>query len=105
MLYVAFVFIQTVRHRDYFLPVKTAAEEDHAPPPDSKTTALSAVLLVVSLVAVVGLAKALTPTLERGIDYLQVPKAVVGIIIAALFFCRRAWRPSRPPGRTGCKPA
>ena len=45
---------------------------------------MSAVLLVVSLVAVVGLAKALTPTVERAIDYLQVPKAVVGTIIAAL---------------------
>ena len=45
---------------------------------------MSAVLLLVSLAAVVGLGKALTPTIERGIDYLQVPKAVVGIIIAAL---------------------
>ena len=84
VLYFAFVFIQTVRHRDYFLPVKTSTPEEHAPPPDNRTTALSAVLLVVSLVAIVGLAKVLTPTVERGIDYLQVPKAVVGTIIAAL---------------------
>jgi Ca2+:H+ antiporter len=84
VLYFAFVFIQTVRHRDYFLPVKTSNPEEHVPPPDNRTTALSAVLLVVSLIAVVGLAKVLTPTVERGIDYLQVPKAVVGTIIAAL---------------------
>lgn len=84
VLYFAFVFIQTVRHRDYFLPVKTSTPEEHAPPPDNRTTVLSAVLLVVSLVAIVGLAKALTPTVERGIDFLQVPKAVVGTIIAAL---------------------
>ena len=45
---------------------------------------LSAALLVVSLVAVVGLAKVLTPTVEGAIDFLQVPKAVVGTIIAAL---------------------
>ena len=83
VLYFAFVFIQTVRHRDYFLPVQ-GDHEEHAPPPDNRTTALSAVLLVVSLVAIVGLAKVLTPTVERGIDYLDVPKAVVGIIIAAL---------------------
>jgi Ca2+:H+ antiporter len=38
----------------------------------------------VSLVAVVGLAKMLTPTVEFGIAYLGVPKAVVGIIIATL---------------------
>jgi Ca2+:H+ antiporter len=41
-------------------------------------------LLLVSLVAVVGLAKVLTPTVELGIAYLDVPKAVVGIVIAAL---------------------
>src|SRR4029077_14556317 len=84
LLYFAFVFIQTVRHRDYFLPVKTSIPEEHAPPPDNRTTVLSAVLLDVSLVAIVGLAKALTPTVERGIDFLQVPKAVVRTIIAAL---------------------
>ena len=40
--------------------------------------------LLVSLVAVVGLAKVLTPTVELGIAYAGVPKAVVGIIIASL---------------------
>ena len=41
-------------------------------------------MLVASLVAVVGLAKSLTPTVEAGIDWLGVPKTVVGIVIAAL---------------------
>jgi Ca2+:H+ antiporter len=45
---------------------------------------VSAVLLLACLVAVVGLAKSLTPTLEIGIARLDVPKAVVGIVIAAL---------------------
>ena len=49
-----------------------------------RIVALSAGLLLVSLVAVVGLAKVLTPTVEFGIAYLGVPKAVVGIVIAAL---------------------
>jgi Ca2+:H+ antiporter len=84
VLYFAFVFVQTVRHRDYFLAVQGAKPEEHLPPPDNTTTAVSAVLLVVSLVAVVGLAKVLTSTVEQAIDYLQVPKAVVGTIIAAL---------------------
>jgi len=30
-LYAVMVFVQTVRHRDYFLPVGVAGEE-HAPP-------------------------------------------------------------------------
>jgi Ca2+:H+ antiporter len=41
-------------------------------------------LLLVSLVAIVGLAKVLTPTVEAAIDLAEVPKAVVGIVIAAL---------------------
>lgn len=82
--YVSFVFVQTVRHRDYFLPIGHGDEEAHAPPPSNKATLLSAALLVVALVAVVGLAKALTPTVELGVARLDVPKAVVGIIIAAL---------------------
>jgi Ca2+/H+ antiporter len=43
--------------------------------PRHMTTILSAGLLVVSLIAIVGLAKILTPTVERGIAYLDVPKA------------------------------
>jgi Ca2+:H+ antiporter len=84
VLYGAFVFVQTVRHRDYFLPLETDSEEEHAPPPSNATAAVSAALLVVSLAAVVGLAKVLTPAVEFGIFYLGVPKAVVGIVIAAL---------------------
>jgi Ca2+:H+ antiporter len=37
-----------------------------------------------SLVSVVGLAKVLTPTLESGVSRAGAPKAVVGIVIAAL---------------------
>jgi Ca2+:H+ antiporter len=84
VLYGSFVFVQTVRHRDYFLPVAQDDEDAHAPPPSNRTALLSAGLLVVALVAVVGLAKALTPFLELGVDRLGVPKEVVGIVIAAL---------------------
>jgi Ca2+:H+ antiporter len=77
VLYGSFIFIQTVRHRDYFLPV--GSEEAHAPPPANTTTIVSAGLLLAALVAVVGLAKSLTPTLEIGVARLDVPKAVVGI--------------------------
>jgi Ca2+:H+ antiporter len=83
VLYASFVFVQTVRHRDYFLPV-AGGEEAHAPPPSARATIASAVLLVVSLVAIVGLAKVLTPMVERGIALLGVPAAVVGTIIALL---------------------
>jgi Ca2+:H+ antiporter len=42
------------------------------------------VLLVVALVAIVGLAKSLTPAIESVIAGASAPKAVVGIVIAAL---------------------
>jgi len=84
VLYGSFVFIQTARHRDYFLPVASADQEAHSLPPSDRTAALSAGLLIVCLVAIVGLAKTLTPTVELGVARLGVPKAVVGIIIAAL---------------------
>jgi Ca2+:H+ antiporter len=84
VLYCSFVFIQTVRHRDYFLAGKPDNEEAHAPPPSNTTVAVSAGLLFAVLVAIVGLAKSLTPTLEIGVARLDVPKPVVGIVIAAL---------------------
>ena len=84
VLYGSFVFIQTVRHRDYFLPVERDNEETHAPPPSDATAVVSAGLLLAALGAVVGLAKSLTPTLETGIAWLDVPKAAVGIVIAGL---------------------
>jgi Ca2+:H+ antiporter len=84
VLYGSFVFIQTIRHRDYFLLVDPDDEDAHAPPPSNTTAAVSAGLLLVALVAVVGLAKALTPMVELGLARLDVPKAVVGIVIASL---------------------
>jgi Ca2+:H+ antiporter len=84
VLYGSFVFVQTVRHRDFFLPSEGVSEETHAAPPTNKTALVSAGLLLVSLVAVVGLAKMLTPSLERGIEAAGAPKSLVGIIIAAL---------------------
>jgi Ca2+:H+ antiporter len=84
VLYCAFVFIQTVRHRDYFLAAEEGGEDAHAPAPSNATTLISLGLLLASLVAVVGLAKALTPAVESGIARLEVPKAVVGIVIATL---------------------
>jgi Ca2+:H+ antiporter len=84
VLYGSFVFVQTVRHRDFFLPAADGNEEDHVAPPTMRTALLSAGLLVASLVAVVGVAKMLTPSLERGIDAVGAPRSLVGIIIAAL---------------------
>ena len=83
ILYASFLFVQTVRHREYFLQAGGSGEETHEPP-SNKTTSISAGLLLAALVCVVGLAKALTPALERAIDKAGWPKSVVGIVIAGL---------------------
>src|SRR5689334_7761928 len=84
LLYGAFVFVQTVRHRDYFLPVRGGSEETHAPPPSNVAALTSVGVLLAALIAIVGLAKALTPTIEFGVASLNASEAVVGIVIAAL---------------------
>jgi Ca2+:H+ antiporter len=82
-LYGSFVFVQTVRHRDYFLPTDSSTEV-HAPPPSRGIALLSAGLFIAALVAVVGLAKVLTASLETGVTRLDAPKSLVGVIVAAV---------------------
>jgi Ca2+:H+ antiporter len=82
-LYGTFLLVQTVRHRDYFLPAR-AAPDDHAPPPSARTAGISGGVLLVSLAAVVLLGKALAPAIELGVAAIGAPPALVGIIIAAV---------------------
>jgi Ca2+:H+ antiporter len=85
LLWGLFVFVQTVRHRDYFLPETHADDADvHASPPTASETWASGALLVVGLVSVVGLAKVLSPSIERGLEAVGAPQAVLGIVIAML---------------------
>ncbi len=104
VLYGSFVFVQTVRHRDYFLPLEAGDEDAHASPPSNRTAAISAGLLLASLLAVVALAKSLTPTVEAGIAWLGMPKAVVGIVIAAVVLLPNVWQRSGQPRPTDCRP-
>jgi Ca2+:H+ antiporter len=91
-LWAIFVFIQTVRHRDYFIPVVDATNLDvHAEPPTIRRAWTSFGLLFVSLVVVVGLAKMLSPTIERAVDLAGAPRAVVGIAIAMLVLLPETW--------------
>lgn len=83
VLYLVFVFIQTIRHRDYFL-AQSADEDVHPEPPSSRAALASLGLLIVALIGVVGLAKILSPVVESGVSRLGAPAAVVGIVIAAL---------------------
>lgn len=88
VLYGLFVATQTVRHRDYFLPItrqgEVMSEDHHADVPTARTARISLALLGLALVAVVGLAKGVSPTIESGVAAAGLPHAVVGVIIALL---------------------
>jgi Ca2+:H+ antiporter len=88
-----FIFGQTVRHRDYFLAPDD--DTDHAPPPSVAASWVSAGLLLIALIGVVGLAKALSPAIERGISAIGAPKSAIGIAIALLVLLPEAWAAMR----------
>ena len=83
ILYGTFVLVQTVRHRDYFLP-STDDKDDHAAPPSGRATGIAFAALLVALVSVVLLAKTLSPTIEAAVIGAGLPLTVVGVVIAAL---------------------
>ena len=88
VLYGAFVLTQTVRHRDFFLPVTSTGavmeSAEHADPPSGRTAMLSLGLLLAALVAVVGLAKVESPAIESGVAAVGFPQSFVGVVIALL---------------------
>ncbi|OIK23194.1 calcium:proton antiporter [Streptomyces malaysiense] len=88
ILYGLFVTTQTVRHRDYFLPItrqgQVISSEDHASPPSRRTALISLGMLGLALIGVVGLAKGVSPAIEAGVTAAGLRQAVVGVIIALL---------------------
>jgi len=91
-LWAIFIFIQTVRHRDYFMSVTNAANPGvHAELPTTRQAWASFGLLLISLVGVVGLAKMLSPRIEQAVEVANAPRAVVGIVIATLVLLPEAW--------------
>ena len=86
-LYIAFLFFQTVSHRDYYLPKTKDKKTDnsiHAIKPSNLKTTVSSFLLILSLITVVGLAELLSPAIEKGVAAAGAPKTIVGIAIALL---------------------
>jgi Ca2+:H+ antiporter len=90
MLWGVFVFVQTVKHRAYFLdgPAEDVIGEDmtevYHPKPSDREALACLGLLLVSLVAVVLLAKTLSPSLDAAIDLAGLPHTFVGVVIAAI---------------------
>ncbi|MGL4241588.1 MAG: ionic transporter y4hA, partial [Beijerinckiaceae bacterium] len=88
VLYGVFVFVQTIRHRDYFLDFKDA-DDDGVPDepvarPSTNVAVASLALLLVALVAVVLLAKALSKPVGDAVLAAGLPQAFIGVVIAAV---------------------
>ena len=84
MLYGAFMFVQTVRHRDYFLAAIDDTDLEHYEHPTSRQAGISLAFLLVALAGVVLVAKMLAPALDEMIDFAGLPPSFTGVVIAAL---------------------
>jgi Ca2+:H+ antiporter len=83
LLYGVFLYIQTIRHRDYFVSGATGGADDGAHA-SNRTLLLSAILLLVSLLAVVLLAKKFSLVVDAGAALIGAPPAFAGILVALL---------------------
>jgi Ca2+:H+ antiporter len=87
-VWVLFVAVQTGRNREWFQPLFELESPSEAEPKDELPTNREAYtslgLMALSLVAVVGLAKVLSPAIERGVVNVGLPVTIVGVIIAML---------------------
>ena len=82
-LYAGFLYIQTVRHRDYFTVFASDAEPDDQRP-SNRLVVLSILLLLVALTAVILLAKKFAAVVQVGLAQVGAPEAATGVILAIL---------------------
>ncbi|MEP1150707.1 MAG: ionic transporter y4hA [Balneola sp.] len=78
VIYSAFIYIQTIRHRNYFLTEKKSEEYSK----ENSSLILNIVFLIISLIITVLLAKTISPTIENYIIEANLPHSLLGIIIA-----------------------
>ena len=83
-LYGVFLYVQTVRHRDYFLSDLGGGEGDHSVVPGSRQFWESVILLVIGLAAVVLLAKGVAGSMEAMILKVGAPIEAIGLLVALL---------------------
>ncbi len=92
IIYSSFLFAQTRRYRQYFLTVGADENEDIAEPLviTNNVFIISLISLLGSLGVVVLLAKTLSPTIESIITGYNLPKALVGVVIATIILLPEA---------------
>ena len=84
-LYLVFLYIQTVRHQDYFLTVPRRPHAGEAPSaPTTRAVAISSILLLVSLGIVILLAKKFASVVNVGLAEVGAPVTIAGVVVAVL---------------------
>lgn len=84
VLYGVFLYVQTVRHRDYFLSDHGVASDEQGAAPAAPQVWESVVLLLVGLIAVVLLAKGVAGSIETAVTSVGAPVEAVGLLVALL---------------------
>jgi Ca2+:H+ antiporter len=83
LLYAVFLYTQTIRHRDYFIGGASGDAADGALL-SNRMLAISVALLLVSLLAVVLLAKKFSLVVDIAIASIGAPPAFAGVLVAVL---------------------
>ena len=83
-LYCVFLYVQTVRHRDYFLSDLGGGEDHATAGPGPRQFWESVALLLAALVAVVLLAKGVSGSIEPMVRAAGAPAKTVGLLVAVL---------------------
>jgi len=83
ILYGVFLYTQTIRHRNYFIS-EAAGVADDGTHPSNRMLGLSIVLLLVSLLAVVLLAKKFSLVVDFATASIGAPPALAGVLVALL---------------------
>ncbi|MDI9639479.1 hypothetical protein QPK87_18770 [Kamptonema cortianum] len=83
VVWASFVWLQSGKHRDYFLPEEMELDHStHAQLPSVKMTLFSVFALLTSLISVVGLAKLTSPRIEEVVRSAGLPVATLPVLIA-----------------------
>ncbi len=81
-VYALFLWVLTVRNREHFEDIEQPSTKSFQLPPTREAFIWSLVLLVVSLGAIVGLARVLSPSIEGVFSDAGLPLSLVAVVIA-----------------------
>ena len=83
-VYILFLFVLTVRHKEHFQDPEPHEHYVLMDRPSARDAWTSLALLLLALVAIVGLAKVVSPTIESSVRQAGLPLFVVAVVVALI---------------------